>query len=146
MKDSSDQKVSNVEQPAGVANAAAPDVTDIRRRMLLKGAASAAPVILTLRASPSLASTANCQVVEMTPQFDPGAYDTVGKKGAWSFTPADRTPWLGHSGTEIACVEVNANNCPTAVVGSFDTTVKQADYHCKSGIVIAASSGGSFTH
>lgn len=146
MKESKDPEVIETERPAVGASATAPDVADIRRRMLLKGAASAAPVILTLRASPALASSSNCQVVEMTPQFDPGAYDSVGQKGAWSFTPEDRTPWLGQDGTAIACVEVDENECPTAVVGYFDTTIKQADNHCKSGIVIAASSGGSFTH
>jgi hypothetical protein len=131
---------------ADSADNVAPNVADIRRRMLLKGAASAAPVILTLRASPALASTANCEVVEMTPSFDPDVINIGGEEGAWSFYPDDRTPWLGPNSDGVACVEVNANRCPVAVTGYFDTNSKDENYRCTSGIVIAASSGGSFTH
>ena len=146
MKKIENQENATPDSVESSVNTDAPDVTDIRRRMLLKGAASAAPVILTLRASPALASTTNCAVVEMTPSFDPNAVDISGESGAWSFTPSNRTPWMGHDGTAIACVDVDSNQCPTAVVGYFDTTVKDASYRCQSGIVIAASSGGSFTH
>lgn len=128
-----------------------PDVEFMRRRLLLKGAA-AMPVVLTLRASPALASTGNCAVVEMTPKFDP---DTK----TWSFDAADgltHTPWnVGEDGN-IYCVatkDVNGQQCPDegqgvgGVLGVFNDHNNPKHWGCKNGgIIIAVSSGGSFTH
>jgi hypothetical protein len=138
-----------VEARTSVTIDSAPDAEFLKRRMLLKGVASAAPLVLTLRAGPALASASNCAVVEMTPNFDPSSK-------TWSFTPSDRTPWTDPLSGKIACVETEINDqgqqCPTRIAGYFNYDAKHVkDFGCEQnptpgGIVIAASSGGSFTH
>jgi hypothetical protein len=47
----------------------------------------------------------------------------------------------------IACVETDEQWCPTAISGYFNSADDPANFGCNTGgIVIAASSGGSFTH
>ena len=140
-----------VEAQSSVTIDSAPDTEFLKRRMLLKGAATAAPLILTLRAGPALASASNCAVVEMTPTWDPtGGID---EQGGWSFQKvSDGTTGMPHMDQGgIPCyIE---NSCPVTTTGYFDSSPQNLDDPYSTagtcpngGIIIAASSGGSFTH
>ena len=129
---------------------APPTVEFIRRRMLLRGATAAAPVILTLRASPALASANNCAIVEMEPRYNK-------KTKEWSFTSLDgdatRVPWLGPDKDAVTLVSTDDDDCPIGIAGVIDTRKPpeenmqaMRDIKNRVGFVIAASSGGSFTH